>query len=241
MKVLISKFENTFHSVNGLSSDVDKIKEFQQLGNLFGLFIEDKEVSMNTLSDQYGLVIDFLIKKDGTLLFKEGFQYFDYEPFEKEIVETILYSLDGDFKANIITQDKSIKFNRGEELKNDVFNCILIENCDVVAVMKQLKDNFGDEVSLSNDNKEIRVYSKKGCIDKSVDVLCGLKNLKIDDVNVIVDHYHNIELMYSVDNLYALTGDNESSKEIYVVNSLSECVDDILSDSSFFILSKNRN
>ncbi|MFQ9923871.1 MAG: HAD hydrolase family protein [Beduini sp.] len=237
MKALISKFENTLYNNDKLSGinfmDANKIKEFQDLGHIFGLFIQEQDPAIDHLLAEHGITADFMIRQDGSILFKEGYQYFDYEPFEKEEIEMILSSLNGSFNALVTTPTAEMSYESETELdKNQIYTCIRIMDCDQEQILAQLKKHFHAVISISVSENAICIFSKKSSLDKSVEVLCGLKNILISDVSMIADYYSDFELIEGIDNLYALKEDNESSKEIYIVDSLGECVDDILSGAS---------
>lgn len=237
MKALISKFENTLYNNDKLSGisfmDISKIKEFQDLGHIFGLFIEEQDPKVDHILAEYGITADFMIRQDGSISFKEGYQYFDYEPFQKEEIESILSSLNGRFNALIVTPTLELNYHKEMELDhNQIYTCIRIMDCDQEMILEQLNKNFQAIISMSVNENVISIFSKKSSLDKTVDVLCGLKNIRINDVCMIADYYSDFELMDSIDNLYALKQNNESNKEIYIVDNLGECVDDILSGAS---------
>ena len=145
----------------------------------------------------------------------------------------ILSSLNGSFKALLTTPTAEMNYEHDMDLdENQIYTCIRITDCDQDQILSQLNKHFHAVISVSISENAICIFSKKSSLDKSVDVLCGLKNIRISDVSMIADYYSDFELIEGIDNLYALKEDNESSKEIYIVDSLGECVDDILSGAS---------
>lgn len=236
MKVLICKFENTLYN-RQLSNihfiDANKIKEFQELGHIFGLYIEDQKISVEKVMKENGITVDFILKKDGSILFKEGYQYFDYDLLKKEDIYSILSSLKGEFEVWINTPITSFKYNEYLVLNDEkMYTSISIKNSDQTSIINQLHAKFNDGISTRVNKNSIEIFSKKNSIDKSLDVLCGLKNIKINDVYMVSDHFIDNTLIDGIPHLYALKENNESNRDIYLVNSVGECIDDIINDAS---------
>lgn len=248
MKTLISRYENTLYNRNKCMKmdlkDVNKIKEFQEEGNLFGLFVEQYDLNIEQHLKQIGINVDFMIKNDGTIFFKEGYQYFNYEPFTKEEIEMILSSVKGRYKVKVMSPKGQLDLDSRDEFNNiNLYSGLYFYDYDDQnQIIRQLTRNYDDILSTTIFDNNIFVFSKKGSLDKSIEILCGLKKISIDDIAFFANCYENEVFADAIEHLYALEENNPINKEIYLVDSLGECVDDILEESntspflSFFLL-----
>lgn len=242
MKALISKFENIIYDgKKGRSivdlTDVDKIKEFQKQGNLFGVFFEKHATKTMDELENMGIKADFMIKEDGSIYFKEGYQYFDYEPFEKFDIMSILTSLNQDYQVKVKTpQTEKIVLDETDLSIDELYTCLCFFDIqDRDRLIEKLCIQFGHLIYIIEQEEEVHVLSKKGSLDKSIDILCGLKDLNIQDVSFISQDCHHEVMIDLVDQLYSFEENDTVKKDILLVDSIAECVDDLLEDRHIFL------
>lgn len=219
MQALIVNYDQVSTQIAQLNkNEINKIEEFKNKGNLIGMYVGDKKIDC-----QIERSVDFIIQSNGVLSFKEGYDYFDYEPLSIDEINQILYSLRGDFKVVIDSKDGFSK------------SCSLYDIKNLESIKKQIEKNFSDLVSVSEENDQLFIYSKKSNIDRVVDRLCGIKRLNINNVYVLTDKYEESKINCSVNNIYVLNDSDYpiENKEIFYVDDILECMNDLLEERSF--------
>lgn len=248
MKLLASDFDGTLAFNNEIKeSDIKKIKEFQEAGNLFGMSTGRNLEGILHVTDPYGIHLDFLVLASGSkLVGKNGQVLFD-RPLNKDIVTRIYNATRCPKEYMFFTEKGAVVIHRA--VSNRAFRLIEdiseLEDVDYAFMAIKFMDgeedqaqeavdfinaHFSDEIIAYRNTINVDVVTKGCSKGKGVLMIAEHFNLDKEDIAVIGDSMNDISMFDVTDHAYSFEHIEPALKKHvnHFVGSVGECIDDLL-------------
>ena len=251
MKAIISTFFNTLYFESQSESisqyDIRKIKEFRASGNLFGIMLyHNKDVIENILK-QYGIEIDFYIAQNGHIEVKNRLDCFSYEPFDENEMYNILNAIEMPYQGYLFNQNlrETVSLDTLNDLKIKEYTLAILKfdnSTTTQQIANLLTQKFGHILQIDIQDNEMTLFSRKGNSEDTIEMINKVYHVDLNDIHIVKNHFVDLDLVRSFNNLYALNQRVWLDKEIIEVDSICDCIELIMlnekNDFSFFFMSK---
>ena len=240
MKVLASDFDYTLYFDDHFNeSDLRKIKEFQQDGNLFGICTGRQlagliqTIGNNFKPDFYILSSGtHILDKDLNLIYEKSIDfnlikeiYLKY----KEEVNLVVHTLDAShfYCTNLEGEDYFTHIKDIDEMKDyTIYSISFVE----------LEENRAIEIEeeIRRDYKQVSVYQNNGCVDvvekgcsKGEGINILKKLLNINEVSGIGDSYNDLPMLEMARPSFTFHSSPDEVKKMvdYRVDSIKEAIE----------------
>lgn len=249
MKILASDFDGTLYfKDHGIKeSDIKKIKEFQNKGNLFGMSTGRELRGIVNITDEYGIKLDFLVLTSGSKIMDGNQNIIMNKPLDKKIIKKIYESTQYNQEYMIFSsthnylinpkKNRGLIINHPDELDDSDYSSLAIhfdigEEKEAQKATDYINSHFKDDVIAFRNTINVDIVCK-GC-SKGLGVLEIAKYFNIDknNINVIGDSMNDIPMFDITDHAYSFKNIESNLKKHvnYFVDSVAECIDHILEE-----------
>ncbi len=248
MKLLASDFDGTLAFNNKIKeSDIKKIKEFQDAGNLFGMSTGRNLEGILHVTDPLGIHLDFLVLASGAkLIGKEGVVLMDHS-LSKDIVTRIYNATKCPKEYMFFTEKGAVVINQEvskhvfkvikdiNELEDVPYNFMAIkflegEEKEAQEAVDFINAHFSDEIIAYRNTINVDIVYKGCSKGKGVLQIAEHFNLDKEDIAVIGDSMNDISMFDVTDHAYSFPHIEPKLKKHvnHFVGSVGECIDDLL-------------
>lgn len=241
MNAFASDFDGTLYLLeiegNYKQSDLNKIKEFQKQGHLFGICTGRPLIGIvENLKDKVNL--DFYIVSSGALILDRDFNVIDEQLISSDVMKDLYYR----YKdiVDIFIQGKAMyAFKRNKEV--NILQTLIKDIDEVEGNVYGLSFNAKTEKNAKRVCKEIKYYYneldafqnkeyidivKKGC-SKGIAINKVKEAFNIDIIAGIGDSYNDIPMLENADISFTFhsSPDVIKDKATYIVDSICEAIE----------------
>lgn len=245
MKALASDFDGTIYFEDGFhQEDIDKIKEFQKAGHLFGICTGRPLKGVTYFSKGF-VEYDFyivcsgalIVDKQGKILYEQCIDYSVmkdiYERYSHDYLVCI--QADGVIYKKEVSGDLSevqVVMNSIEDLKDShIYGLSLNAHTQdqAKAVCQKINQDYHQVVAFQN--KEFVDIVKKGC-SKGEGIIQFIQLFDVDYVIGIGDSYNDLPMLDAVNKALTFhsSPDEVKAHADMLVDSISEGINDLLND-----------
>lgn len=249
MKILASDFDGTLAFNNEISKeDINKIKEFQDAGNLFGMSTGRNYDGIVMFTEPLGIRLDFLVCASGSKIFDQHGDCFYSHCLTKDIIKRIynatkcprpymFFASTGSFVMDMPGNERhtsvedihdiadteydfmAIKFNTGEEM-------LAQEAVDLI------NQKFSDEVVAYRNTINVDIVMKGNSKGNGIQQIADHFGIDVRKMNVIGDSLNDISMFDVTDHAYSFPHIEEEIKPHvnYFVDNVASCIDHILKE-----------
>lgn len=248
MKALASDFDRTlfFYDESGSYyrlEDVQAIKHFQSLGNLFGVCTGRSYKGIEDFNP-HQIDYDFyilcsgakILDKEGNLIYQKFIDkkiaqsiYEQYEAVDTSIVyQGDMYVLNRTFdlspRVKLITSFNQV----GEQF--EAFSLHFKNNGEAGKEYTKMIDMFGDVIDVYQNERHLD-FAAKGCSKgKGIKRIIEFYGLAYEDMAAIGDSWNDIPMLKSVENSFTFNRSHQTVKNVakYLVDGIDGCIEELI-------------
>ncbi len=253
MQIVISTFFDTLYFKNKKEPicqyDVQKIKEFQKNGNLFGIIVYHNKECISCLLEKYGLCPDFYVHYNGRIENSEQIDCFRYELMTAKELKDVLTSIKDEYQGvafNGQLRDR-LDFNESLHLHYDEYNLIVLKFYSHNAARMNeeiILNKYGNIVQTIVQDNELTICSKKAYFENCLDDLIEKYPVNSSQVHIIKNNFFDLNLVEHFHQLYAINQSYFIDDNIVEISCVGEGISQIMhknkEDLSLFLFLKKK-
>lgn len=254
MKILASDYDGTLRTEEYVSKeDIDAIKKFQNVGNLFGIVTGRSMESLKNEIARNGFTYDFIVTNNGGVIYDkdQNLLQCNYMDFDKALhiieyiktIDCVSYVINDGFhryKYTVDQQQVDRKYGNVEDtnvLQEEIFNKRKIAQLVISLNDSQLAHEISDYINRNYKGYAV-AYINVNCVDivpegvSKAEGLTYIENylhLQHEDIYTIGDSFNDLPMLHAFNGCTVKNAKDIIQKEIGIVyESVADCIENLL-------------